>query len=118
MINRIEEYTEGEYKYLYRLIQGDGFRFSVTETNKDADYELINKITVYIMTKDYCIVFNKDYVKTDDMWILFVEPEDTNKIDIGKYVMDVRVTYADGNVDTIERSKVNIVEQGKDYCGK
>lgn len=46
--------------------------------------------------------------------VLKLDPEDTQNLDFGKYVYDIEITYANGEVDTfIEPTKDNFVLKGE-----
>lgn len=66
---------------IYEPVQGDRLRFAVKKDYGDTE-KLIEK-----------------EIPTDTM-VLYLAPADTKRLDFGKYVYDIELTYADGDVCT------------------
>lgn len=66
----------------YSPCDGDTLRFALKESYSDAAPLLVKDIPISTM-------------------MLVLQPEDTKKLNFGKYVYDIQLTRADGKVDTI-----------------
>lgn len=66
----------------YVPYEGDTLRFALKENYTDAAPLIIKDIPISTM-------------------MLVLQPEDTKKLNFGKYVYDIQLTRADGRVDTI-----------------
>lgn len=101
------------------LTRGDTFMALVTITSKDADAT----IQPYIPKEGDSVRFamKQNYDDAEPVLIkdipidtmkLIIEPEDTKQLDFGKYVYDIQLTKASGEVDTfIAKAKINITEE-------
>ncbi len=77
----------------YIPARGDSVRFAMKSAYSDTDPLLIKNIPIDTMT-------------------LVIEPEDTKPLKFGKYVYDIQLTKANGEVDTfITTAKINITEE-------
>lgn len=108
---------DGSIEKTYTLIQGDSFRFTATE--KDApEQNLIGevkfKVAKRIDENTLCQIFEKAYEKVEDKWLLFVESSDTENFEVGDYVSEIEIVYADGGVDTIEQATFKVTPQSKE----
>jgi len=77
----------------YKPVEGDVVRFAMKKKYSDAE-ELISKVI------------------PNDTLLLHLEPQDTKELDFGKYVYDIQITYANGDVDTfIDRATLELTEE-------
>ena len=77
----------------YMPVEGDSIRFAMKATYADEEPLMIKDIPI-------------------DTMKLILEPEDTKKLAFGKYVYDIQLTKATGEVDTfITKAKINLTEE-------
>jgi len=77
----------------YIPVEGDSIRFALKQKYEDV---------VPILVKDIPI----------DTLELVLRPEDTKEMPYGKYVYDIQLTYANGDIDTfIAKAKFNLTEE-------
>lgn len=76
-------YSDKNKKTKYVLQEGDIVKFSIKKT-KDDDAPLVEKI------------FTSDKIK--------IESSDTAQLQFGKYIYDVQVTFANGDINTVIKS--------------
>lgn len=77
----------------YIPVEGDTIRFAMKATYSDAVPLLVKDIPINTMK-------------------LILEPEDTKHLAFGRYVYDIQLTRATGEVDTfITKAKINITEE-------
>lgn len=77
----------------YVPVEGDKIRFAMKQTYTDEEPIVIKDIPI-------------------DTMKLILKPEDTKNIAFGKYVYDIQLTKATGEVDTfITKAKINITEE-------
>ncbi len=77
----------------YAPQEGDSVRFAMKADYTDAEPLVIKDIPI-------------------DTMMLIIEPEDTKKLAFGKYVYDIQLTKASGEVDTfITKAKINLTEE-------
>lgn len=77
----------------YLPVQGDTIRFAMKATYADTEPLLVKDIPI-------------------DTRKLILEPEDTKHLQFGKYVYDIQLTKATGEVDTfITKAKITITEE-------
>ena len=77
----------------YMPVEGDTIRFAMKATYADEEPLLVKDIPI-------------------DTMKLVLEPEDTKHLAFGKYVYDIQLTIATGEVDTfITKAKINITEE-------
>ena len=77
----------------YRPVEGDVVRFAMKKKYSDEE-ELISKVI------------------PNDTLMLHLEPQDTKELEFGKYVYDIQITYANGDVDTfIDRAVFELTEE-------
>lgn len=77
----------------YMPVEGDTIRFAMKATYADEEPLLVKDIPI-------------------DTMKLVLEPEDTKHLAFGKYVYDIQLTKATGEVDTfITKAKINITEE-------
>lgn len=87
-----------------KLTRGDTARFSIDITNDitESDYTFSKddtlKFTVKKRVKDEASLISKTSIGTT---LFHIKPEDTNGMAFGKYVYDVQLSTADGDVYTI-----------------
>ena len=86
------------------LTRGDSFYTEVGMTKKDTGEEYIPQegdVIRFGLKKNAeqtdCIIEKKI---PNDTRILHLEPNDTKKLPFGKYVYDIEITFANGDVDT------------------
>lgn len=116
MIKLIEKKTlSGEIKKTYELTQGDSFIFRAYAKQNNS-LPLINSIIFKLLDNDYKILFKKEYVKKDvHNWYLTVKSEETSLwLEGDDYRTEIEVTYADGQVDTVEKASLKVDPQGKE----
>ena len=82
-----DSHSDGNIDDNYILQEGDVVRFSMKKTYSDRRI-LIDKII------------------PNDTLILHLAPEDTKRLDIGAYVYDVELTFANGDIDTFIQGKI------------
>ena len=106
----INDRTNGIY-----LTRGDTFKTKVSITDSEGAAYVPNegdKIR-FAMKKDYddeepLLLIN---IPIDTM-ILVITPEDTKSLEFGKYVYDVELTKANGDVDTfITKARIDLTEE-------
>lgn len=84
------KYKDGED---YVPAAGDVIRFALKRRYSDADVLIEKEIPT-------------------DTFLLHLEPNDTKALDFGRYVYDIELTYANGDVDTfIDRATFIISEE-------
>lgn len=97
------------------LTRGDTFKADIILTDStgapyvpDAGDEIR-----FAMKEDYCdSVPAIVKVIPNDSLLLWLEPEDTKSLPIGKYVYDIQITFANGDVDTfINRASFTLAEE-------
>ncbi|MBS6180587.1 MAG: hypothetical protein KH921_07340 [Erysipelotrichaceae bacterium] len=77
----------------YMPVEGDSIRFAMKATYADEEPLVVKDIPI-------------------DTMKLILEPEDTKKLAFGKYVYDIQLTKATGEVDTfITKAKINLTEE-------
>ena len=77
----------------YRPVEGDKIRFAMKSNYNDPKPILVKDIFT-------------------DTLELVLEPEDTKALEFGKYVYDIQLTRADGQVDTfITKSTLKLTEE-------
>lgn len=82
-----------ENGYFYAPKTGDVVRFALKKSYKD----------------DTCLI--KKTIPNDTL-LLHLEPSDTKNLEVGPYVYDIELTYANGDVDTfIDRAKFKLTEE-------
>lgn len=78
----------------YTPAEGDAVRFAMKKKYSDEDEVLITKVI------------------PNDTLLLHLEPQDTKELSYGRYVYDVQITYANGDVDTfIDRAVFELTEE-------
>lgn len=78
---------------LYVPSEGDEIRFAMKEDFCDSLPAIVKVIP-------------------NDTLLLWLEPEDTKHLPVGKYVYDIQITFADGDVDTfINRASFTLTEE-------
>lgn len=75
--------------------ENDEIRFALKKTYDD-DYPLIYKVIPH------------------DTMILKLNPSDTKELDFGKYVYDIQITFANGDVNTFVTKAQFIIEEEVD----
>ena len=98
------------------LTRGDTLRIKVDITEKDGSTPYVpssgDKIRFAMKSKysDQVPLLIKD-IPIDTMELV-LDPEDTKKLEFGKYVYDIQLTKEDGQVDTfITKSIIKITEE-------
>ena len=77
----------------YIPVEGDSIRFAMKATYADEKPLIVKDIPIETMK-------------------LILEPEDTKNLAFGKYVYDVQLTKATGEIDTfITKAKINLTEE-------
>lgn len=77
----------------YIPVEGDSVRFAMKATYADEEPLVVKDIPI-------------------DTMKLILKPEDTKNLAFGKYVYDIELTKATGEVDTfITKAKINITEE-------
>lgn len=77
----------------YTLVEGDSVRFAMKSSYEDTEPVLVKDIPI-------------------DALKLVIEPEDTKELSFGRYVYDVQLTKASGEVDTfITKAKLKLTEE-------
>lgn len=90
----VKMYIDSGHKTEYIPQEGDVIRFATKKKFKDTEN----------------IVFEK--IIPNDTQILTIKPEDTKSMSFGKYVYDIQITYANGDVDTfIDKATLAITEE-------
>ena len=97
------------------LTKGDTFKTYVTPRDEDGYFysPRTGDVVRFALKKNYkdaeCLI--KKTIPNDTL-LLHLEPSDTKNLDIGNYVYDVEITYANGDVDTfIDRAKFKLTEE-------
>ena len=97
------------------LTKGDTFKATVTMTKSDgSSYTPSAEDEVrFAMKKNYTdqtpAVLK---VIPNDSLLLKLDPADTKNLEVGKYVYDIQITYANGDVDTfIDRASITLTEE-------
>lgn len=83
----------GKKNVPYTPVPGDKIRFAMKQTFKDDE-------PVMIMAD----------IPIDDC-VLYIRPEQTKSIAYGRYVYDIQLTYADGDVDTFIKGSLTLTEE-------
>lgn len=84
--------TDNEGK-IYEPQEGDKIRFAMKKDYDDSDPLLLINIPI-------------------DTMILTIDPEDTKPFEFGKYVYDIELTKANGDVDTfIAKARIDLTEE-------
>ena len=96
----------------YELVQGDSFKLGIRAKSEEP---LIKTIKFNIMDGNYNILLSNEYQEVDGLWVVNYTSFETNSLDIGgDYRTEIEVTYLDNGVDTIEKGKLKVTEQGKE----
>ena len=99
-----------------KLTRGDSFYTLVTMKRKDTGEEYIPQegdVIRFGLKKSAeqttCLI---EKIIPNDTLILYLEPNDTKSFSFGKYVYDIEITFANGDVDTfINNADFNIVTE-------
>ena len=95
-------YTVNDKTKKITLVRGDTLRVKVDIFINDEPYTPVSGDKVrFAMKQAYTsskLLINKS-IPIDTM-ILYLEPNDTKKCAFGKYVYDIEITFANGDVDT------------------
>lgn len=90
-----------------KLTKGDSFYCQVGITQGGDTYTpQEGDIIRFLMKKTYNdqrVLITK--VIPNDTLVLYLEPKDTKKLDVGSYVYDIELTSEDGDVDTFIQGK-------------
>lgn len=86
-----------------RLVVGDTFAAQIALTKNGNEYELQEGDQIrFAMKKSYkcstCLIMKQIDINT---MILKLDPEETEGLQVGSYVYDIQVTFANGDVDTV-----------------
>lgn len=86
-----------------RLVVGDTFAAQIALTKNGNEYELQEGDEIrFAMKKTYkcstCLIMKQIDINT---MILKLDPEETEGLQVGSYVYDIQVTFANGDVDTV-----------------
>lgn len=77
----------------YTPVEGDIIRFAAKRSYHDTE-PIIYKVI------------------PNDTLLLWIEPQDTKTLPFGKYIYDIEITFADGDVDTfIANAELNILKE-------
>lgn len=94
----------------YILVKGDSFRFKAN-IKTSSEEEIVKKIVFKVASNDFVQVFSKDFIKVENDWFLIVNSNETKEFAIGDYVTEIEVTYIDDGNDTVERSKLKVINE-------
>jgi hypothetical protein len=90
----VKMYEDAEQTSEYVPKDGDVVRFATKKKFKDTE----------------SVIFEE--VIPNDTQVLTITPEDTKPMSFGKYVYDIQITYANGDVDTfIDKGTLIITEE-------
>lgn len=96
----------------YELVQGDSFKLGVKAKSEEP---LIKTIKFNIMDNNYNILLSNEYQEVDGLWVVNYTSLQTNTLEVrSDYRTEIEVTYLDNGVDTIEKAKLKVTEQGKE----
>lgn len=104
----VENYTK-----TIRMIRGDTLRLQITLNANGAPYEPEAGDSIrFAMKKDYSqteslLVKN---IPTDTL-TLHIEPNDTKTLKWGDYVYDIKITFENGDVDTVVSGRLEILPE-------
>lgn len=89
------------------LVRGDTLRMQIEILIDDEPYTPANGDKVrFALKQNYSssrtLIYKR--ISNDDL-ILYLEPKDTKRLAFGKYVYDVEITFANGDVDTFIRGE-------------
>lgn len=102
-------------KTTINLTRGDTLKIQIglTDANGDPYVPKASDVIRFAMKKDYNDVetlINKTI--PNDTLILTLDPMDTKRLEFGRYVYDIQLTRANGDVDTfITKAVLNLTEE-------
>lgn len=94
--------------------RGDTFRVAIDITDADgniftpSDGDIIRFAMKKYYSDTECLI---EKVIPNDTLILELEPSDTKNLDCGRYVYDIELTYANGDVDTFIKGTLKLTEE-------
>lgn len=104
------------------VIQGDSESWSGQVKNRGNAVDIINSVivfTVKALITDTAYLIQKTSAETTEIeitdavngvFVLYLEPEDTESISVGFYPYDVEITFPNGRVKTLVRDFIEIKE--------